>query len=621
MAFFTFTLLSGLLSYNMFSQLSNDPLEKALLSIVAIALEAFKIFTLVRANTLKKLGLGLQAIRAYFMYGALAVIAILASFGYTLVVVNRAQTEASGQGVQLHIDLDQKQLDAIKAQETNIQKQIDELTLRLHNTPPDYVSTANALSNAITKAQTSLSATIALESPLNTDITNFKLQQIKSSTASGATTNMFQLMAKTLFNMSQSLLTLLILLTISVMIELGIISTSPVIPIDRDHLSHILGEFSNDIDVDALIEAKERKLKSRGKRKALPPPPESKRKFELSKLPKFTLPRLAFPWSKKAEGVAEIQPTRPSALAAEIGEVAQGFFDAVGKNAPRPEVEVSQELAPSAEVKPKKAPRKPRTIKVLESDTRPIEVLPPVLTAPQIVEYSATPAPTELSFKSVGQTLVEMQPTLEEAATPVADPVTPEDAGAAAAEQLVPEIAKLESHLATPEEFGKLGLRMTPQVDVTVAPMAPPVDKIVDQKAVPDDVGHLIVGNAGPKIVKPVRSMAPQEVGSNVKAYRFGKTTEAVRDMFIQFVEAIFDKRSEGEPLNDPVESGAKIGLKPGMPPLFISRLTDLKGESGLHLVELREDPETNEKQYYPNYTKGYIISAATQEVKVAPRG
>ena len=143
-----------------------------------------------------------------------------------------------------------------------------------------------------------------------------------------------------------------------------------------------------------------------------------------------------------------------------------------------------------------------------------------------------------------------------------------------------------------------------PQLIMDAPAQSTPQRKKATPKAAPKEEEH-------PKIVKPVRSLSPQEVGET-RSYRFGKTTPEVKEMFIKFVRAVFNG---GNAFNDPKEAAIAAGIKPGLAPVFISRLTELKGNTGLALAELREDPETGDKQYFPNYAMEYIISYATQEM------
>jgi hypothetical protein len=580
LAFISFTIISGLLSYNMFSQLSEDPVEKVLLSIVAIALEALKIFTLVRANTLKKLKLIKQAVRAYIMYGALAVIAVLASYGYTLVVVDRAAAMSSGQGIALEISLKQSELEAYKKQEANAQAQVNDLTARRKALEPNYITSVdaktgisnkkldpayttsyNTLTTAITKAQDSVNTALANESSVNTDLIALQIQQTKDLTSKANTTNMFTLMARNFFNMNQGVLTMFILLTISIMIELGIISTSPVIPINRHHISHVLGEFSNDIDVDALIEEEDRKTGKKKKVEALPPPPSKVNKLlerlifwkKPSPTPEPELPSIKVKNIRKIKLNKEAEIT-VGTLEEPYATAPEEFRAAISENAVAELVQVAQ---------------------VANAEIAALEAVPEVL---EELEAFPEPMPNAVPAQDV-ETLDPPMVWKGVEDLPPAEPVV----------ALAPE----------PEK-----------------PAAPIRKKAAPKKPV---VAPVVVEELHPKVVKPVRSLNPTEVGET-RAYRFGKTTPEVRTMFEKFVRAIFNNNGI-DALIEPKEAAIAAGIKPGLAPVFISRLTDLKGNTGLTLVELREDPETNEKQYFPNYAMEYIISYATQEMNTVAKG
>ena len=92
-AFVGFTGISAILSVNMFSRLSSQPIEQFALVAVAVTLEFFKIFSIVRGNTLWRLKLRSQATRAYSMYTILAIVAVMASYGFTLTVIHRNITK------------------------------------------------------------------------------------------------------------------------------------------------------------------------------------------------------------------------------------------------------------------------------------------------------------------------------------------------------------------------------------------------------------------------------------------------------------------------------------------------------------------------------------------------
>ena len=251
LAFAALTIVSMLLSYNMFSQLSSVPAESALLAVVAIAMEFLKIFSLVRGNTLWKLRLKSQAIRSWLLAVVLTMLSILASYGYNLVVVNRGIETANNSQVQLQIDANRAELEIVNQQVESLEAQIAVAVQRQQDTPYDYITAWRNITAQINELENSKSGFVQRQLELNTLYAQLQIDLANERAASRSTVTMFSLMAES-FRMDPSVMMLLLLLTISVLIELGIVSSSPVIPIDKKHMKHILDEFAHNVDMKQI---------------------------------------------------------------------------------------------------------------------------------------------------------------------------------------------------------------------------------------------------------------------------------------------------------------------------------------------------------------------------------
>jgi len=500
LAFIGFSVVSILLSVNMFYRLSSQPLEQTVLVAVAITFEFFKIFSIVRGNTLWRLKLKSQAVRAYSLYTVLALVSIMASYGFTLTVINRGIEAQSVSAVAIQIEASQKAQKSYQATLDSYATLIQTNTDRLKTLPPDFTTAAKSLSDSIAKIQ---AQSVTLQAQLTNEQAHeaeLRIQAAESAAAQTTSVSMFKLMASGLVwlipSLTESSLMLGLLLVISVLIEVGIISSSPSIPIDQKHLKHFLDEMSQHKAEELLAVAQGKKRKEMAVR------------------------RLSF-----------------------AGRIAQRWMDW------------------KTDVK-----------NVLAGDKLP--ALPPV-------EEKKKPAgivPDERT--TVGSVPIRkpVAPHIE----PVAQPVLVPAAIAPVEEPVTEEVVQKDSTFPEPERA--IPVRSTPTT-VTVG-----------------DQQHKVVD-------LPRTSTTPPTQVAEAKTYRFGKTTEAVKDMFVTFVNGLFENSTTTGALAEPSVAAAGSGIAPTLATTFTNRLLEIKGSSGNSLISKKEDGKL-----YPNYTREYIISYSTAE-------
>ncbi len=503
LAFIGFSVVSILLSVNMFYRLSSQPLEQTVLVAVAITFEFFKIFSIVRGNTLWRLKLKSQAVRAYSLYTVLALVSIMASYGFTLTVINRGIEAQSVSAVAIQIEASQKAQKSYQATLDSYATLIQTNTDRLKTLPPDFTTAAKSLSDSIAKIQ---AQSVTLQAQLTNEQAHeaeLRIQAAESAAAQTTSVSMFKLMASGLVwlipSLTESSLMLGLLLVISVLIEVGIISSSPSIPIDQKHLKHFLDEMSQHKAEELLAVAQGKKRKEMAVR------------------------RLSF-----------------------AGRVAQRWMDW------------------KMDVK-----------NVLSSDK-----VPP------------TPAPAEEKKKPT--TIVPDERTTV-GSVPIRKPVPPHIEQPVAQPVLVPAaIAPVEEPVVVEEVVHKDATFPESERAVPVRP-APAIVSVGDQQ-------HKVVD-------LPRTSTTPPTQVAEAKTYRFGKTTEAVKDMFVNFVNGLFENSTTTGALAEPAMAAAGAGIAPSLATTFTNRLLEIKGSSGNSLISKKEDGKL-----YPNYTREYIISYSTAE-------
>ena len=517
-AFVGFTFISAVLSVNMFGRLSSAPIEQFALIGLAVTLEFFKIFSIVRGNTLWRLKLKSQATRAYLMYAILAIVAVMASYGFTLTVINRNIEIGNTSTIQLAIDASKKAQAQYTGSLQTLQTAIDTNNARLKLIPPDFTSAAQTLNATITKqmaAQADIQAKLSAEQTNELTLDARKLEATKAATS---TASMFKLMSdgfKFIFpKITENSLMLFLLLLISIIIELGIISTSPAIPIDQKHLKHFLDEMSAHKAEELLAEVQGRKKKD---------------------LPRRTTfaGRIAQWLVNMKKDVYDVQHPEPPKMETQ--------------SAPKPTKLAPTETTAIASVPVRKA-----------HEREHIEPSEP------------WPRPEAKNALPKNESTIPMPPVVPPKAEPVAE---------------TKEAVSKDPTFSEPSEKPAIPVRPTPTGTTAVFPAS---------------------GGGGEPAQSPIAPMLVAEA----KIYRFGKTTEAVKDMFITFVQNLFKNVEADQPLNDVGVAAASAGIAPNLANTFVARLLDIKGSrEGVTLVSRGDDGKLR-----PNYSEGYIISYATAE-------
>lgn len=240
-AFILLTIVSAYLSVNMFISLGADFIGKLVLGLVALALESTKVFSLLRIEysmylraVKEKVKLPLNSIAIYFF---LATLSVVASLGFTLVTVDK-QVESSKAvfttaADDYTFDIEQKQasLALIDSQILALQKQMGGIN-------PDYATGSVKLS---TEAQNLANKREAL---IN-EISSLKKQQREAVVAVAQSEKnnvygMFVLMGNAIGGMPEKTVMFILLFLISILIEVGMIYTSPTIEVKGEDVHEVI---------------------------------------------------------------------------------------------------------------------------------------------------------------------------------------------------------------------------------------------------------------------------------------------------------------------------------------------------------------------------------------------
>jgi len=256
-AFIAFTAISSFISVNMFMKLSTDPSDQWIMTTFAIALELMKTYLLIRGNTLNHLKMKKQAAISYSIYVASVFLSILASFGFTLTVLDRGlEKQVSSPDAIVY----EQKLNEEKLYESDIKDYSDRIESnqkRQAALDPTYTGAFNNLNNVIKDYESKKADKHLKLDAVIKEITTLKLKLAEEKQLSHTTSNMFTLMSQSfsdtiLHGITDSNIRMLLLILISILIEIGIVITSPTVPIDRDHLNHFLGEDFSKEDIAAI---------------------------------------------------------------------------------------------------------------------------------------------------------------------------------------------------------------------------------------------------------------------------------------------------------------------------------------------------------------------------------
>lgn len=246
-AFILFVALSSFISVNLFLHTASDPFDQLVMLTFAVTLELLKVYLLIKANTLLHLELKYEAWLNYGIYIGSILVSIIASFAFTLNVLDRSYEQAQSSPTAIVLQQKIESISTYEADVLSYKERIATLQTQQKSLPQGYTSSFNKLSDQIVSYETKITEKQDAISKYNDEVGTLKLQQIKEKETTKSTSNVFQLMANTLKNtifsfITENTLRLFLLTLISVLIELGIIITSPSIKIDREHLIHFLGE-------------------------------------------------------------------------------------------------------------------------------------------------------------------------------------------------------------------------------------------------------------------------------------------------------------------------------------------------------------------------------------------
>lgn len=258
-AFILLTLVSAYLSVNMLVSLGADLAGKIVLGFVSIALESTKVFALLRIEysmfQRSKNKLLRRPWNSILIYAALASLSIIASLGFTLVTVDR-QVEVS-RVVFTSVSEDYSfDIEQLQSSLSLVDSQIVALQAQLGGINPDYATGSVRISTEATKLSDKRAALVA-------EISRLKKAQRESITAAATSSGeqnvygMFVLMGNIVGVGEKSIMTFLLLL-ISVLLEVGMIYTSPTITIPGKEIH----EMVHEAEAPKKREYKKREVKS-----------------------------------------------------------------------------------------------------------------------------------------------------------------------------------------------------------------------------------------------------------------------------------------------------------------------------------------------------------------------
>ncbi len=240
-AFILLAIVSAYLSVNMFVSLGADNLGKAVLGVVAIALESTKVFSLLRIEYTMHMRKSNTLIRlpwaSMLIYTTLALLSVVASLGFTLVTVDK-QVESSktafvsvAEDYTFEIEQKKVSLAQVDAQILTMQSQMGDINA-------DYASGLVKMSDAATKLSENRDALIAEISALNG-----KQRAAVAAVSQSSENNvygMFVLMGNFLGGMSEKQVMTFLLLLVSILIEVSMLYTSPTITIRPEEAHEVL---------------------------------------------------------------------------------------------------------------------------------------------------------------------------------------------------------------------------------------------------------------------------------------------------------------------------------------------------------------------------------------------
>jgi hypothetical protein len=235
-SFISLSIISGILNLNLFIQLVYQVIEKFFLGALSLALESTKIFFLVTAgiklyissiekNKKIRSKLRRKAMTRYALYFGFALLAIVASFGFTLMTLDYKSQLTSDTSNQFKIDIRKNSITennvSIKLKQDSYVIIDGQLTKIKDAT---YVGAQQQLINRQKALTSEIEILKADNNKLNTEIEKLKEEDSKKE-KSAVEKDMFVLIGSAI-HMDSQLIRLLILIAISILLEVGIFATS-----------------------------------------------------------------------------------------------------------------------------------------------------------------------------------------------------------------------------------------------------------------------------------------------------------------------------------------------------------------------------------------------------------
>lgn len=652
LSFIMATGISALINVMMFSQLSPLFYEQMVLIAISITLEGTKVLSIFKASVLHSIGQKIDKIdfdkvkdgldqsqvlswkrdrkrkpnqtmksgKFYFkVYLAFAFIAIFASLGMTLTVTNRTGTEtvaatsktnaliekAKGENVGYKAQLVTLDFDGLKkayetAQVTDDQIATDLVDLNSKYRASNYTDAViyneivtikakratlrlaekkKAYEAAMTE-KARLDGLIAANSTLIADSGIALIDVQTTDLEKKGTANMFFLMSQFLVFISEVALRFIILMVISILIEVTVYTAAPEININRKILYYFRKYLPEDLDVDLLLAEFDQDLArfSEAGAKTLPVP-ESQ---VASPAPVVLKPLAAKrPRAKKDEVVtARVDPEF---------KVPQDVLPEP-VHAETVQEDVAQEEMAQEEI----AQAQEETAQVVQAIPAEVNSSQEITVTPAL-EPAPIPAPVLVSTESSTQVGDQTFYGKEKKVLPrrTKEPKESKEPKVEVEAQKPVELPKADLPRIEPLKPVEL-----PKLEPTKPIEEPKVEKVEEPKVEPKKVEE-------PKVSK---------VSAEVINYRFGKTSEQVKDALVKYVNAMMagldDTSSYPAPMKDPFTVASELGIKDRVRDVLLKRLQDM-AFNDVPLVKKNPDGT-----YVTNFNPMFIEEWTTSVVK-----
>ena len=625
-------LISATVNLFLFAQMSTIWYEIMIFCGMSITLEGTKVYTVIKANTLmaisKKLNddrIKATAIRFYCMYGAFALLAIIAALGLSLTITSRdsiatnststiiATTIADDNRRIAEIDAELPTLkteaktlaDAYEKYQTlsqdryDINAKIKVLAAKTRTTDEQalYVSLKSDYAkkglerdaililygNDVNKLVAQINANTAKQQALanertakNDDITAQKnageTTKAESSKKAG-TSNMFVVIAG-VFSWSAEIFRLIMLMFVTSLVELTVFSCSPEVKITPALLRQFRKHLPNDVDLEALVVMfieEERLFNSLDKRYA-----DAKDIVDIAPV-SVEAPAPAPTKTRKTRG-----PNKPKV-------VAQVVAAESAMETPAQAIEPEQErFMISLPAEPEETVIEATAVDVptLDVDSGSFDAVEAMLHNPEADKYAREAIDKraiELAYKAL-----EQNPAVTLPSDSLVQAEVPADVLASFAEPKEEPVAAEEAHGVTPITL--------PRTKRDIPMRQVPLAKV---EAIDDT---------------PVASVPVRRV-SNAKGtvtYRFGKASPEIKERFVQFLDAMYANVDNGkdfpQALVNPVDCAKALDLVERSRDVILDRLLDLD-YNGKRLI-IRD-----KGNYYTNFEADFVKKYTTEEL------